>query len=64
MAWGTPLGRYRWMSLFHKMEGSCSLAVAKKLDAGLSQDDIVLLSEVAICRVEVQIGEPDTPGRR
>lgn len=38
MAWGTPLGRYRWMgclSLLLEVEGSCSLAVTKKLGAGL-----------------------------
>lgn len=54
MVWGTPLGRYRWMPLLHKTERSGSLALAKKLDAGLSlPHDVVLLSEAAIFRVEV-----------
>lgn len=36
MVWGTPLGRYRWVPLLHKMEmeRSGSLAAARKLDAG------------------------------
>lgn len=56
---GTPLGRHPrdggvWQS------GRGQEARRRPL---FTTHDIVLLPEAAICRVEVEVGEPDTPGR-